>query len=377
MARKRGGARVVGPYHEQRRGRWRVIQVDATGARTTHFAASESEARLLVRACLVDLGIPTLTPLTVGLAVEAFIEHKRTAQAWNRRTFERSGADLRKFAAVEPDAPITLVGVPWVRNYLERIANLALASQRSRFHAVSEFLEWCVRRGFFRTNPAKTLDRADLPWVGKRARRKIGRGKPQLRNAAEVAAYLKAAASLDRPKERVAAMLPLLTGLRSGAVRHLRVADIDFAAKRIWSRDIDEDEDIPVEWDVKTAAGRITVDIPEVLRADLARLCEGRAAKEFVFPSQRNKDMTGGPHDRKWLNRLVKRVCQAAETKVVCTHGLRDTYTSLLSALASKSSAEIAKLVGHDDEGQTARNHYIGVAEHRRALDVVDGDGSV
>jgi integrase len=304
---------------------------------------------------------------------ESFIDHKRKTQAWDQRTFERTGADLRRFAAEQPDSPIALVGVPWVRSYLGRIADLALASQRSRFHAVSEFLGWCEKRGYLKSNPAKALDRSELPWVGKRARRKVGRGKPQLRNGAEVGAYLKAAAALDSPKDRVAAVLPLLTGLRSGAVRHLRVADVDFVAGRIWSRDIDEDEDLPVEWDVKTAAGRMTVEIPELVLPDLRALCGGGAPNSFVFPSNRNKDMKGGPHDRKWLNRLVHRVCRAAGTKDVCAHGLRDTYTSLMAALGSKSAAEIAKLVGHDDDGQTAKRHYIGVPEHRPALTVLDG----
>lgn len=150
------------------------------------------------------------------------------------------------------------------------------------------------------------------------------------------------------------------------------MADVDFTAGKIWSRDIDEDEDIPVEWNVKTAAGRMTVDIPVPLRADLELLCLGRQPSEFVLPSARNKDMKGGPHDRKWLNRLVHRVCVAAGTKDVCAHGLRDTYTSLMAALGSKSAAEIAKLVGHDDDGQTAKRHYIGVPEHRPALKILD-----
>ena len=250
-----------------------------------------------------------------------------------------------------------------------------MAGQRSRFHALSEFFSWCVTKGHLKANPAKSLDRTEIPWVGKRAQRLVGRGKPQLRNSGEVAAYLKAAASLDTAKERVAAMLPLLTGLRSGAVRHLRVSDGDFGVGRIWSRDIEDDEDLPVEWDVKTASSKMTVEIPEVIRADLESLCKGRLQNEFIFPSNCHKDMKGGPHDRKWLNRLVHEVCEAAGTRVVCAYGLRDTYTSLLAALGAKSAADIANLVGHDDEG-TAKRNYIGVPEHRPALRLVTGEGN-
>ena len=54
-------------------------------------------------------------------------------------------------------------------------------------------------------------------------------------------------------------------------------------------------------------------------------------------------------------------------------HKLWDTYTSLMAAVAQKSVAEIATLIGHADEGKTAKEHYIGVPEHQPALKILDG----
>jgi len=49
------------------------------------------------------------------------------------------------------------------------------------------------------------------------------------------------------------------------------------------------------------------------------------------------------------------------------------TYTSLIAEVPRKSVAEIATLIGHADQGKTAKEHYIGVPEHQAALKIVDG----
>ena len=378
MGRRKKGARVLGPYEEKRkrgRPRWRVVQVDPEGTQTTHYAASQQGAEELVKACWIDLGVPLAEVLTISHVVQAFVTYKEQSGAWGPRTVERTGADLKTFAAGSPAAPIECVNVMWVRSYLERISHLALASQRSRFHAVTEFLGWVVRRGYLKSNPCDPIDPADKPWLGRRARRRIGRGKPQLRNATEVQQYLDAARQLRKTDHRVAAVLPLVSGLRSGEVRHLRVGDVDFTAMKLWIRDVDDEDDVAEQfsWNVKTAASRRTVDLPRDLLPEFRELTEGRAAEQLVFESNRHP---GRPWERKWLNRMVKRVCGAAGVRVVCAHGLRDTYTSLLTAMAGLSPVQIAELVGHGDDGQTARRHYIGAPEHRPDLRLVVGGRS-
>ncbi|MBT9559604.1 MAG: tyrosine-type recombinase/integrase [Myxococcales bacterium] len=323
-----------------------------------------------MKACWIELELASTPVMTVEKAIDAWLEHKEATKAWGKRTFERTGADVRAFGGDGMQSPVSVVNVAWVRTYLGRIGELALASQQSRFHAVSEFLTWCVKRGHLTVNPAAEIDDSEKAWMGKRARRKMGRGKPQLRNVAEVRAYLAAAAKADSATDRVAAVLPLLTGMRSGEVRHLRVGDVDFDADRLWIRDQDDDENGEEGWCVKSAAGRRTVDLPELLRADFVSLCGEKDPDGFVFVSNRGDR---GAFERKWLNRLVQRVCAEAKTRVICAHGLRDTFTSLMAEVARKSPAEIAKLVGHADQGKTAKKHYIGVAEHHAGLTLLQG----
>lgn len=373
MGRRKKGARVLGPYKERdRRGKlfYRVVQVDHAGATTTHFAKTKRKADLLVRACAIDLGVPHDSVITVTDAIEAFEEQKRKARAWDKRTFSRTGRDLRFFAAHAPNAPIDVVNVLWLRSLLERMADAgnSLAYQKGRYFAVVEFLGWCRRRGLIRENPAELIDPLEKPWRGKRARRLMGRGKPQLRNKREAIAYLEAARKLDSAMERVAVQLPLLTNMRSGAVRHLQVGDIDFDAGRIWVREL-EDDDLDISWDPKTATSRRRVDLPEALTADLAEMCEGKDATELLFPSNRN---LGRPWDRQWLNRRVQKVCEAAGVRVVCTQGLRGTYASIL-ADEGYELPDIGRLLGHADGGKTAAQHYAGAPQRTRELRLIEG----
>ena len=322
-----------------------------------------------MKACLIDLGIPLQTGPSIEKVSEMFIAVKQKAQRWSTRTLERSRGDLKQFLGERPEAPVTMVNPMWMRSYLDRMSHLALATQRSRWHLVAEFLKWAVRRGFIKKNPMEGIEDTELPWLGKRARKKMGRGKPQLRNVDEVREYLRVAAQLPNPVRRVAAQLPLLTGMRSGEVRHLQVGDVDFTAGRLWIRDVDDDGEDD-GWEVKSASSRRTVGIPARLVEDLRELCGGREPNAYVFQSNR-----GGrkAYERKWLNRMVKQVCEAAGTRLVCAHGLRDTFTSLVAELEQRSVAEIGRLVGHADGGRTAREHYIGVPQHQPALRLVMG----
>lgn len=367
MGRQRKKARVLGPYEEvlpSGRRRWRVKQIDEAGETTTHFADTARKAIKLVRACRIDLGVPCHVEVTVEDVIGMFFEVKMGAGRWDVRTFERARGDLRQFAGDVPHAPMALVNPMWIRSYLDRISYLALATQRSRWHLTSEFLKWSVRRKHLKSNPMDDIENTELPWLGKRARRKMGRGKAQLRNVDEVRAYLEAAGLLPSPARRVAAQLPLLTGMRSGEVRHLRVGDVDFSAGRLWIRDIDDDGDDD-GWEVKSASSRRTVGIPNALLEDLRMLCDGQKPDVIMLKSNR-----GGTdaYERKWLNRMVKRVCGAAGTKVVCVHGLRDTFTSLMAELGQRSVADIGRMVGHADGGRTAQRHYIGVPQHQSPL---------
>lgn len=178
----------------------------------------------------------TWGPLTVAEAVEKYIARKTRVSRWSPGTIERTGGDLRKFAQLGPTRPIGAVDGRWMRRYLSAIEHLRVASQRSRWHAVVEFLGWCTREGLLGANPKDRVGKDELPWCSRNSWQDR-LGKDQLTET-EAALYLAAANRLPTPMQRIAAALPLLTGMRSGEVRSLLVRDIDVRASDIWSRRI-------------------------------------------------------------------------------------------------------------------------------------------
>ena len=374
MGRQKKGARVLGPYKEKYRGsvQYRVVQFDHAGERTTHFAENPRKAKLLVKACRIDLGIPDPNLTTIEQACLAFIKQKLDNDAWSKRTLSRSRADLKFFREQAPDAPIEVVNTHWLKGFIARMkkAGNALGYQRSRYFIICEFLGWCVRRSYLEVHPADFLDPEDKPWVGKRAKRKMGRGKPQLRNKSEMRRYLETAAALPKAADRIATQLPLLTGMRTGEVMHLQAADIDFEDDRIWIRDLEADDLEEDGWSVKTATSKRSVTLPPTLVADFEELCEGKTPAQLLFESNR---CPGRPWEDKWLRRRVYDVCEAAGTRPAPPHGLRGTYMTAMEQEAQTAVADIAMVVGHADRGTTARRHYMGGHRHQPALKVLKG----
>jgi len=378
MGRNKRGARVLGPYREARGGgiRFRVVQVDASGERTPHYAATEAQAASIYKACCNDLGLSSdpanTATLTIRTAADRFIASKTKAGAWADKTTGDNSHTLKCLTEATGNITLTRLSPRHLRGFIEAMAPLALATQRSRFALVSEFCSWCARRGYLSSNPVDKMEPTDMPWRGKRASKQVGRGKPQLRNMQEVQQYLAAALALRRADDRIGATLPLLCGLRSGELRHLRVCDIDFAGGRIWIRsDSEAVGEVADGWDVKTASSRRTVELPPVLLDDLRGLCADRSPDDYLLVSNRN----GRAWSIQWLGKLVHDVCEAAGVRMVPPHGLRDTHATLLRELARKTAAEIGELLGHADRGKTAEQHYIGSPEHRPALKVVHGNG--
>lgn len=86
----------------------------------------------------------------------------------------------------------------------------------------------------------------------------------------------------------------------------------------------------------------------------------GNAWKRLSLPHAVERRDTTPPHPSRRGKVFIVRLTTG--------DGLKDTYTSLLTALAQVSPAEIARLVGYADHGQTAKRHYIGAPAHQPAL---------
>lgn len=306
---------------------------------------------------------------TVTEAARAFIDHKVALGAWSPISVHWWRRELERFVELGPDELMSSVDGVWLAKYVHSMAYMALASQRSRWHSIVEWLTWCVRKRWLAAHPRDEIDTDALPWAGRKGAKAIGRGKTQLRNADEVRAYLRAALRHKDRASRVAACLPVMTGMRSGEIRHLRCGDIDLTLGRIWIRGA---EDRPSDgWDVKTASSRRTVALPDDLVGDIEAMIVRRSPDDWLF-----EHPDGGVQNSTWLWKLVNTTCKKAKVREVSAHGLRDTYASLQVELARASAADVATLLGHNDRGATARKHYIGVAEHRPALAVLQGGAS-
>lgn len=182
--------------------------------------------------------------------------------------------------------------------------------------------------------------------------------------------YMSTALEEPTAEYRVAAVLPLLTGIASGELRHLRPCDVDFDAGIIHVRGAEDRTE--ADWDVKTANRSRRLELPEDCRSDLEELCRGLAPEAYIFSMQR-RARQGEPRTAEWLHAVVKRVCLRAEVRVVAPHGLRDTHSSLRREVLGEGSAQIAAALGHGDSGQTAERHYIGATKKEPTLRVLEG----
>lgn len=306
--------------------------------------------------------------------------------AGNKDVRKLAPADLERYiAALEKNPRIRSMATK--RTYtLTMLAFLTYLKKRN-IHTRDVGQDWLKKR--------EAQDRP-LSWETPKGRREINRGKAQLRNQAEVSAYLSAALSqvppynlrttIDRAmvtaERRVASCLPLLCGLASGEILHLRVGDIDLDAGLGRVRDDSEPAD---GWHVKTANRAGAFTIPDVLRPFLETLTTGRGADEYLF----HQDQLGDDdavdcrfrtHGRHWLNDLVHDVCAAARVgegadaqpvRQVSPHGLRGTYASLLRELMGTKIGDIANALRHGDHGETATRHYVGAQATMPAFSVV------
>lgn len=368
LVQRRTVTRVLGPYEEDHRGRsrWRIVWFDLAGMRTGEMFSTEASAQQ--RGAVLRAAAIGTAPKTIGEALDAYLATKERSEAWSQRTWDRTGADLRRFA--EPrETPLDSLDANFVRKYVAGLRKASLAYQRSSYMAARGFCAWCWRKGILSDDPCAPLDQDDLPWLTKRGRRSLNAGKTQLAGEAEARRYIDQALGLPDPMERVAAALQLLTGLRSGELLHLRVRDVDFTAGLLWVRGDVEHGD---GWKPKTASSTRQVELPGVLADDFRSLCAGVPADDgeaYLFRSHRRRGLAYGDD---WLGRLVGRVCALAKVTVVCPHGLRGTYATLCRVAARRSTVEIAALLGHADSGATAKRAYLGAPERAPALRLIN-----
>ena len=222
---------------------------------------------------------------------------------------------------------------------------LAVDSHRNILAEAKTFLGWCVRKKWLRQNPL-----AEVQGKGRRRH-----GKPQLRRDEARKWLVKALEMADAGDEgAVAAMSAFLLALRASEVVSREVRDLDDGGQLLW---------IP---DSKTAAGKRTLEVPELLQPYLLRLADGKEPNAPLF----------GKHWRDFVRKAVVRICDAAEVPRVTAHGMRGLHSTLAVA-AGISSHLVAAAMGHESARTTFQSYAlpqaVSGAQQRRLLVALTG----
>jgi integrase len=355
---------------------------------------TEEEARAEVDGARRALVVPDET--TVAEAIEAHAQYLETVSS--RTTANVVRAQLLSLKRLAGDVLVKRFSVAIVGRFLQALAEpvasanrknakpRAMATQRSYFQAAQRTSKWWAKHRYTATDVVQDyIDKTPdpLPWGTKAGRKAINRGKVQLRNLSEARRYLAAALARETAEERVAASLPILTGIASGELLHVQTGAVDFDAGVIHIRS-EEAEVGDTGWCVKTNHRVRAITIPDAVRADLKALVAGLGPRTFVFRSIDERTKTGRkadwrrsdePRTASWLLDLVHRVCRDAEVRTVCPHGLRATHASLRRIVVDEAVAKIGDALGHADHGRTAAAHYVGAAATEPVLRVLVGGG--
>ena len=376
QGRRRGGDRIRGPYWNSKRGQWQYSLVVGGKTKWVRLRPGTSEAAANEAVEGAGLGLEAPAELNVKEAVGSYIEHVEQLSG-NHATVIHATAALKRLVDLRGTRLVADLAASDFDAYLKANGSLKMASQATYWKVACRLARWLARRGLTPRDVAveclRRRERRDdpLPWCTLAGKKALGRGKPLLRNMIEVEAYLSHALKCSTAEQRVAAALPLLTGIASGELLHLRCGAVDFGGRVIWVRDDAEHKaDSEVDWTVKSPSRRRPVDLPGCLEGDLAVLAAGDQPGRYLF-RQNGTEVPRGPS---WLRELVQEVCKAAGVRVTCPHGLRGTHATVLVELGGRTAAQIGEALGHgNDHGQTAKRHYMGSPERTSSLRVILG----
>jgi integrase len=333
MAQRKRGERVLGPY--QHRGRWRLIVVGPGGEKSRRYYASKETAQRVKRSTEEELR--RVEDRTVKEAREEYEVYLRDEKHNLPGSVEDTMYRLDTFfvgidgegavAGTLDEAPLSSISPEKAQALYDSLRTrkkrngktLAVDSHRNILAEAKTFLGWCVGKRWLARNPLEKVK-----GVGKRRH-----GKEQLR-IGETRKWLTMAIELaDKGKDGpVAAMTCLLMGMRCTEVVSRVVRDLDDDGKLLW-----------IPWS-KTAAGKRTLEVPQMLQPYLSRLAGKRKPDEPLFRKK---------HLRDWPRRWVKRICKLAGVPEVSAHSMRGLHGTL-AIKAGATGHLVAASLGHESE---------------------------
>jgi integrase len=359
---KKRGERLLGPY-EDRNG-WRVIEVAESGKRSSTVFETEARAQRYIELMQADLSTEAHTTET---ALTAYVDHL------TKRGTKEQSRDVTEWAIklLFPD-PILLSMLSTKRCqklYDELVGRpsertgkpMAVDTHRAARDRASCFLSWCVGRGWLSVNPLK-----GVRGIGrKRPRGKsLGKSGNEIRSVKQARAWYYAALEMAQAGDvgAIGGLMALLLGLRASEIVLRRVGDLDedeAAGDLLW---------IPCS---KTAAGRRTLEVPEVLRPYLVACAANKAADRYLFEWK-----PGKPHTNQWPIAQVRRICDKAGVPQVTAHAMRGLLATI-TAERGLAGHLIAATLGHEDSRISmtayARPGAESAGDRRRGLVVLNG----
>ena len=222
-----------------------------------------------------------------------------------------------------------------VQRITKRRKPVAAATHRATLRTTKEFWRWLAMRKYVNHNPWAQI----LP-VGR-----LNHGKPQptIGQAQRLESYLVAGAQANEGK--LALLLQLYCGLRSGEVLALKVRDIEqvvIAGERVIQVCVDRG---------KTKHARRAARVAPRVGELLIDYIKGRPAEQRVFAADRSAPPKGA-----WLHKRLALICQELGLPQYCPHSLRGLNATI--ALEGGATMEaIAKVLGHGSTAVTAK-HY-------------------
>lgn len=334
--------RINGPYKHG--ARYRLVVTDAAGNRSYPSEGESGPQGFATRAAALEYKAAWLGEdgggHTLTSAIDAYLK-QRTVKAGTVTT-ERYRLHAL-LDAVDHDRRLLALDAELGRElFAARVAaGITPDTQHGELATARRFAAWCVAQGWLDGDPF-----AKLVPTGERAR-----GKAQLR-IDESRRFVDVALG-EGSEAGLAATMALLMDLRASEIVGRLVRDVD--------------DDVRVLWvgRAKTRAGDRKLEIPGVLRDQLAARIKGRSAGELLFPGR----------SRHWVGYHVRRLCDAADVPVVCPHGLRGTHSSI--SVREVPIEHVAAAMGHASPAVTRRHYLAPGAEQdgrqRAVLRVVQG----
>jgi len=318
--------RYLGPY--QFRGQWRCQLIN--GERRTWLTPEKTSERAIAVAERIVAASIAQQPMTVETALDEYREYKLTVRGNKPASVTTTLYRLRSFFT-EPGLAIYQLTPQRCAGYYQKlIGKQKPSTHHNTLAEAGTFCRFLIKRRHLKLNPIEGIEP-----VGRKRK-----GKPQLRYD-EARHWWSKAEELANAGEAgaVAAMMTLVMALRASEITTRIVRDLDNGGKLLW---------IP---EAKTEAGKRQVKVPEVLQPHLLRLARDKTPAAFLFPGKR-----GGPPDRAWPRKWVKRICRLAKLPEVCAHSMRGLHASL-AIQAGASPDVVAGVMGHESPSMTLSNY--------------------